>query len=92
MVENMNNCIDEKLNKFMGREVIINQEGFLENKYEIQKLKYGVEYEVLSITDEKSDNYLRINLNQIYKIEDNEKEIKLFLDNDIRILMIAKLR
>ena len=79
MAQNINNSLEEKLNEFMGNNVIITQDGFLKNKYSIYKLKYFIEYEILNITDEESQNYLKINLNQTYKIEIDEKDIKLFL-------------
>ena len=82
MVQNTNNSLEEKLNEFMGKNVTITQDGFLKNKYSIHKLKYFIEYEILNITDDKSQNYLKINLNQIYKIGISENDIKLYLDND----------
>ena len=82
MVQNTNNSLEEKLNEFIGKNVTITQDGFLKNKYSIHKLKYFIEYEILNITDEESQNYLKINLNQIYKIKINEKDIKLYSDND----------
>ncbi|MFQ8661357.1 MAG: hypothetical protein ACLR9X_04565 [Clostridia bacterium] len=87
MVQNTNHSLDEKLNKFMEKNVIVTQDGFLKNKYSIHKLKYFIEYEILNITDEESENYLKINLNQIYKMEINEKDITLFLDNDTIICL-----
>ena len=88
MVQNTNNNLEEKLNEFIGKNVTITQDGFLKNKYSIHKLEYFIEYEILNITDEGSKNYLKINLNQIYKIKINEKDIKLYLDNDT-IICIA---
>ena len=82
MAQNTNNSLEEKLNEFIGKNVIITQDGFLKNKYSIHKLKYFIEYEILNIIDEEKQNYLKINLNQIYKIEINEKDIILYLDND----------
>ena len=82
MSQNINNSLEEKLNEFVGKSLTITQDGFLKNKYSINNLNYFIEYEILNITDEKSKNYLMINLNQIYKIEINEKDIKLYLDND----------
>ena len=79
--------IEEKIKDFIGNHVIINQGGFLESKYWIEKLSYFIEDEILNITDEESDNYLKINLNQIYKTENKEKGIKLFLDNDTTLLL-----
>ena len=74
--------LEEKLVEFKEKEVTITQGGFLNNSYSIHKLKYAIEYEILNITDEASNNYLKINLNQAYEIETNEKEIKIYLDND----------
>lgn len=87
MVQNTNNNLEEKLNEFIGKNITITQDGFLKNEYSINKLKYFIEYEILNITDEESKNYLKINLNQIYKIENNEKDIKLYLDNDTIICL-----
>lgn len=82
-----NNNLKEKLNEFTGKNVIITQDGFLKNKYSIHKLKYFIEYEILDITDDKRQNYLKINLNQIHKIEINENNFKLYLDNDTIICL-----
>lgn len=87
MAQNINNSLEEKLNEFVGKSVTITQDGFLKSKYSINKLEYFIEYEILNITDEGSKNYLMINLNQIYKIEINEKDIKLYLDNDTIICL-----
>ena len=91
MVQNIKNNLEEKLMRLVGKCVIITQDGFLKNRYLIHKLKYCIEYEMLNITDDESKNYLKINLNQIYKIEINKKDIILYLDNDtIIILSIEK--
>ena len=87
MAQNINNSLEGKLNEFIGKNVIITQDGFLKNKYSIHKLKYFIEYEILNITDEESQNYLKINLNQTYKIETNEKDIIFYLDNDTIICL-----
>lgn len=87
MIQNINNDLEEKLNDFIRKSVTIIQDGFLKSEYSIHKLNYFIEYEILNITDEESNNYLNINLNQIYKIENNETEIKLYLDNDTIICL-----
>ena len=35
MVQNINSNVEEKLNEFIGKNVIITQDGFLKNKYSI---------------------------------------------------------
>ncbi len=87
MVQNTNNRLEEKLKEFIEKNVMITQDGFLKAKYIIHKFKYFIVHEILNITDEESKNYLKINLNQIYKIEINEKDIKLYLDNDTVIYL-----
>jgi len=87
MVQNINISLEKKLNEFIENEVTILQDGFLKSKYLIYSLKYSIEYEILNITDQKNNNYLKINLNQIYKIENSKKEIKLYLDNDTTLML-----
>ena len=85
MVQSVTNSLEEKLNEFIGTNTIIMQNGFIEGKWSIEKLKYSIEYETLTIADDKNTNYLKINLNQIYNIDKNDKEIKFYLDNDLNI-------
>ena len=87
MEQNTINKFEEKLREFLNKHVIVIQGGFLESKYFINKLNYSIEYEILNIEDNGGDNYLKINLNQIYKIEYNKNEIKLFIDNDTIICL-----
>lgn len=82
-----NNKLEEKLNIYEGERVIINILGFLQSQYTIENLKYNIEYEILNIEDEETDNYIKINLNQIYKIDEEASQIKLYLDNDIIIIL-----
>ncbi len=87
MTQNIDANLEKKLNEFIEKNVNITQNGFLKTKYSIHKLKYFIEYEILNIIDDESKNFLKINLNQIYKIEFNEKNIKLYLDNDTIICL-----
>lgn len=90
MVQSITNSLEEKLNEFIGTNAIIMQNGFIECEYLIEKLKYSIECETLTIADEEGTNYLKINLNQIYKIDKNDKEIKFYLDNDLNITIKIK--
>ena len=82
MVQNINNSLEEKLKEFIEKTVIIIQDGFLKAKYHIHKFEYSIIHEILNIIDKESKNHLKINLNQIYEVEINEKNITLYLDND----------
>ena len=90
MVQNINNDLEQLLNNFIERTIVINQNGFIESTYSINKLKYIIEYDILNILDENSDNYLRINLNQVYQFEHKKDIIIFYLDNDITITLSLK--
>ena len=77
--------IEKILNTWKEKNIIVKQEGFIESKYKIKKISYKIEYEVLSIFGQEKESYIQINLNQVYKIEQEKDEINLYLDNDICI-------
>ena len=89
-VNNIENNIKEKLNKFVEKEITIIQDGFLKSKFSLNKVEFFIEYDILNINDKESNNYLKINLNQIYKIENTEIEVKISLDNDTEIILKIK--
>ena len=82
MVENICSNLDKKINKFVEKKVTVVQEGFLESRYLLKNLQCKIEYEILSITDKESENLLKINLNQVYKILERENKIEFYLDED----------
>lgn len=82
--------LEEKINIWNGKDIIILQKGFLESKYEIDNLSYKVEYEILEINSQNNKNYIKINLNQIYEIEIKSDEIEIYLDNDIKVNLTIK--
>ena len=90
MVQNYSFNLEEKLNKFLGQNVTIIQDGFIQSCFMINNLKFIIEYEILNIFDESSNFYLKINLNQVYKIDFDDKNIKLFLDYDTTIALLLK--
>lgn len=85
----MEKQIEEILNTWKEKNIIVKQSGFIMNQYEIKKLQYKMEYEVLTIEAKEEKIYIKININQIYKMENKQEEIKLYLDNDT-ILILQK--
>ena len=75
MEKNIIEDLEKNLKNLKQKNVIINQKGFLESKYLINNLKYFIESDILNILDEKEQNYIKINLNQVYKIYNKEKII-----------------
>ena len=80
----------ERIYEWKEKDIIISQNGFLRSKYEIENLNYKVKYEILEISSQNNENYIKINLNQIYKIDIQNNEIEISLDNDINIKLILK--
>lgn len=71
------------LKKYENEKIKINQEGFLINQFYINSLKISEKEDIVTLYDE--ENLLKININQIYNIDVNNKEILLYLDNDTTI-------
>lgn len=90
MLKNMNNDLEKFLNNFIEKAVIISQSGFVESTYSINKLKSFIEYDILNILDDNSKNSIKINLNQVYKIENEKDKIIFYLDNDTTITLGLK--
>lgn len=90
MMQNYSSILEKNLNKFLGQNVTIIQDGFIQSCFMINNLKFIIEYEILNIFDESSNFYLKINLNQVYKIDFDENNIKLFLDYDSTIALVLK--
>lgn len=83
--------LQNQLTTFSNKPASIVQGGFLQSQFSISQLHYFVEYEILSVMDEKSENFIKINLNQIYQIETLPEKIILSLDNDTTITITSKL-
>lgn len=74
-----------------GKTINIRQEGFLETQFIIKDLKYNVIDDILKIEENREENFISMNLNQIYNMEQTEEKIILYLDNDTIIKIEEKL-
>ncbi len=81
--------INNILDKLIGKKIIIALDGFLKLQYTINSLNYHIEYDILKITDNSSDNYLIINMTQIYDFNLTETSITIYLDNDTTISILS---
>ena len=90
MNNNTNNQLEKILNNFIEKSIIVNQNGFLESSYCIEFLTYFIKEDILNVEDKKSNIYIKINLNQIYKIENEKDKMLLYLDNDTIITFTLK--
>ena len=82
--------LQKNLDQLKGKNIGIVQGGFLQSKYDIQNTQYFEENEILNIIDGENGNYLKINLNQAYKIDSDQDKTKIYLDNDLIITINRK--
>lgn len=90
MNNTINNQLEKILSNFTEKNIIVNQSGFLESNYCIEFLTYFIKDDILNVEDKNSNVYIKINLNQIYKIENEKDTVLLYLDNDTTIIFTLK--
>lgn len=74
--------VEEKLKEFENKKLVINQKGFITSQICINQMIYNIKSDVLNISDKSSQNYININLNQVFNFEVINNMIRLELDND----------
>ena len=72
--------LEKNLKEFVGKDVLVNIDGCLQGKYSLSNMTYFVNEDILTLKGE--ENYLKINLNQVYKFEMNSV-LEIGIDNDI---------
>ena len=82
--------LKEFLITFKSKNTLIKQSGFIESHLEMNNLNYEIEYEFLKIFDKNSENFITINLNQIYNTIYEQEKSTLYLDNDTIITLEIK--
>ena len=65
----MNEEVKKIFSKFRERKIRIEQKGFLKSRFFIDELNYSIEDDILELTDEDSEIYIKINTNQSYKFD-----------------------
>lgn len=87
MKESQQIKLQEKLNMLQGKYIEVLQKGFLQSQYTIAKCNYCFKKDILNFKDETSKSELKININQVYKIDYDKNRIKFYLDNDMEIVL-----
>ena len=86
----MNISIENNLKKFKDNNIIIEQLGFIESHFKLKNFEYKIEYDILKLYDKNSENFITINLNQIYNTIYEQDKLTLYLDNDTIITLEIK--
>jgi len=74
--------IEEKIKELKYKKLVINQKGFITSGICINEMIYNIKSDILNISDKSSQNYININLNQVFNFEVINNMIRLELDND----------
>ena len=86
----MNISIENNLKNFKDNNIIIEQLGFIESHFKLKNFEYKIKYEILKLYDKNSENFITINLNQIYNTIYEQEKLTLYLDNDTIITLEIK--
>ena len=86
----MNISIENNLKKFKDNNIIIEQLGFIESHFKLKYFEYKIKYDILKLYDKNSENFITINLNQIYNTIYEQEKLTLYLDNDTIITLEIK--
>lgn len=84
-MKNTNEIMEKVLNQIHGKNIKVEQEGFIESSFNIDKAQFSIVEDIFSIEGESS--FIRININQIYNVEMANNSIELSLDNDTKITL-----
>lgn len=71
----------EIITKYMGKNVVITQNGFMQAEYIIKNLNYIIKEDMLTCSG-NNNTYITININMINNISYNNNELIIYLDND----------
>ena len=81
----------EELQKFLeknqNREILVLFDGFINSKIKFKNMSFNINLDVLEIKNDAE--HISINLNQIYNIEFNKNEVRMYLDNDLIINLLV---
>ena len=86
----MNISIENNLKKFKDNNIIIEQLGFIESHFKLKNFEYKIKYDILKLYDKNSENFITINLNQLYNTIYEQEKLTLYLDNDTIITLEIK--
>ena len=85
-----NDEIINAIQNLKGKTINIRQEGFLETQFSVKDIIYDVIDDILKIEGNNEDNFIALNLNLVYKMDQTKDEIVLFIDNDTVIKIREK--
>lgn len=82
------------LNCAQGKAVIVKSSGYISCQTEINELEYVVKYEIITLKDQKTGNFMVIDLRKIkeIKLEKNKISILIFIDDEVETEIIITVK
>jgi len=82
------------LETLKGKSVILKNSGYMACQTETQEFDFYVQYNILMMKDNKSDNYMVLNLEKIKQIqrETNEMKVIVYIDDEIETEISMELK
>ena len=73
------------LNTLKGKKVILKNSGYMACQTSVEEFDFYINYNILMMKDNKSDNYMVLNLDKIKEIQKDKNEmlVTVFIDDDI---------
>lgn len=73
------------LNTLKGKKVILKNSGYMACQTSVEEFDFYINYNILMMKDNKSDNYMVLNLDKIKEIQKDKNEIlvTVFIDDEI---------
>lgn len=90
MKNKISDILISNIEQYKKNNIFVCQDGFIQNKFAIENINFKLENDILMLNSEVSDEFIKININQIYSIEMQSSYILIFMDNDTKIKIEIK--
>lgn len=82
------------LETLKGKSVILKNSGYMACQTEVKKFNFYVKYNILMMEDNRSDNYMVLNLERIKQIQKEEDNIQVivYVDDEIETEVSIELK
>ncbi len=71
------------LEKIKGRSAILKNTGYMACQTSVEEFDFYIKYNILTMKDNKSDNYMVLNLEKIKQLQKEEMKITVYIDDEI---------
>ena len=82
------------LETLKGKSVMLKNSGYMACQTEVQEFDFYIQYDILMMKDNKSDNYMVLNLEKIKEIQkdDNKALVTIYVNDEIETEVSIELK